>query len=195
MRTGAIRNMEKQVVSPCGTDAQFVIFPSTATGEDFQSLPTAVALEAPLFGNIPRSPTGALRPLATPPMASIQLNRPFASSLDCIFIDFIGSDEGIDRLHGGFDERSGTDRLLFSLAEDFERSLALARFSKTTLDILHRSTIRFESNFDAAQTEIRSLFLNSHIRHWVVKFRSQYWQSAAPPAIVPKSILFISITL
>ena len=52
----------------------------------------------------------------------------------------------------------------------------------------------FASNLEAAATEMRSLFLSSYIRHCLPKSRSQNWQSAAPPAIVPSRYGFISIT-
>lgn len=52
----------------------------------------------------------------------------------------------------------------------------------------------FASNFDAAATVMRFLFLNSYMRHCMPKFRSQNEQSAAPPAIVPRRKGLISMT-
>jgi hypothetical protein len=43
-------------------------------------------------------------------------------------------------------------------------------------------------SFEAAATEILSLFLSSYSRHCLPRSLSQNWQSAAPPAMVPKEV-------
>jgi len=52
----------------------------------------------------------------------------------------------------------------------------------------------FESSFDAAATVIRSLWSSSKSRQRMPRYRSQYEQSAAPPAIVPSRKGLISMT-
>ena len=50
------------------------------------------------------------------------------------------------------------------------------------------------NNLDAAATDILSLFRSSYTRHCLPRSRSQNWQSAAPPAIVPRRKGLISMT-
>lgn len=47
---------------------------------------------------------------------------------------------------------------------------------------------------DAAATEMHSLLRSSYRRHCMPRYVSQYWQSAAPPAMVPSRYGLISIT-
>ena len=56
----------------------------------------------------------------------------------------------------------------------------------------------FASSFEAAATDMRSLLRSSNILHWTPRLRSQNWQSAAPPAMVPRrngliSIIFLTV--
>ena len=56
-------------------------------------------------------------------------------------------------------------------------------FYQTILPLYWKQML--DNNFDAAATEILCLFLKSYRRHCLLKTRSQYIQSAAPPAMVP----------
>ncbi|KAK1837272.1 hypothetical protein QBC39DRAFT_387567 [Podospora conica] len=92
------------------------------------------------------------------------------------------------------DDEAGRRELAFAVQKvAFEQLASRVVFALDELNP-HPASARLARILDAAATLMRRLCRSSCSRHCMPSHASQYWQSAAPPAMVPSRSLLISIT-